>query len=136
MAKYVFTDGTLIINGVTMSTMCDEMSIELEADSLDATTFGAGWRSKKGGLKSGNLGAKFKQDFAAAQVDALLWPLFGTEVTFEIRPTSAARSATNPGFTGTILIDKYSPISGGVGDLAETPGFSWPTSGTVQRQTA
>lgn len=133
MAKYVFTDGTLIINGTNVSAMCDEMSIELEVDSLETTTFGAGWRSKLGGLKAGNLGAKFKQDFAASQVDATLWPLLGTVVTFEIRPTSAARSATNPGYTGNVLISSYSPITGGVGDVAET-GSSWPTTGVVQRQ--
>lgn len=133
MAKYVFTDAKILVNGVDMSLMADETSIELEVDSIETTTFGAGWRSKLGGLKAGNLGIKFKQDFAAAQVDALLWPLLGTVVTFELRPTSAARSATNPGYTGSVLVTSYTPITGGVGDVAES-GVSWPTSGLVQRQ--
>lgn len=135
MAKFVFTDAKILINAVDMSAMADEVSIELEVDSLDSTTFGAGWRSKLGGLKAGNVGIKFKQDFAAAQVDATIWPLLGTVTTFEIRPTSAARSATNPAYTGTLLVDKFTPITGSVGDLAET-GVSWPTTGVVQRQTS
>ena len=135
MATFAATDYNILVNGVNMSAMCKEATLDLEADALDSTAFGSSWRSKQGGLKAGNFGLTFNQDFAAAQVDALLWPLFGTVVSFEIRPTSAARSATNPGYTGSVLVNAYSPFSNAVGDLAESK-ISWPTSGLVQRQTA
>lgn len=135
MALLVFTDAFILINAVNMSAMAKECSLEVEAEALDSSAFGSGWKGNTAGLKSGNFGIKFNQDFAAAQVDALLWPLFGTNVAFELRPTSAARSATNPAYTGTLLIKQYTPLVGQVGALVE-PNFTWPTSGTVSRATS
>ena len=72
-------------------------------------------------------------DFAAGSVDATLWPLLGTSVTFELRPTTAAVSATNPKWTGNILISQAA-VGGCVGESA-AKGLTFQTSGafTVRR---
>jgi hypothetical protein len=67
-------------------------------------------------------------------VDVTLWPLLGTVTTFEIRPTSGARSATNPAYTGSVLISKHG-LGGQLGALAPL-SVTYPTSGTVSRQTS
>lgn len=115
--------------------MATSASLPITVAELDNTAFGATFHSRIGGLKDAKLDIEWNEDFAAAQVDALLWPLLGTVVSFEIRPTSAIRSATNPGYTGSVLISQYTPIDSKVGDLANLK-TSWPTSGAILRQTA
>lgn len=135
MATFAATDYDILINSVNMSPMARSASLPLTAAELDNTAFGSTFHSRIGGLKDAKLDIEWNQDFAAAQVDALLFPLFGTVTTFELRPTSGARSATNPAYTGSVLISQYTPIDAKVGDLA-TLQTSWPTSGTISRLTA
>src|SRR5437867_8491745 len=133
MATFSATDYMIIVNAVTMSPMAASATLDISAAELENTAFGATYRSRIGGLKDGKLDIEWNEDFAAAQVDALLWPLFGTVTTFEVRPTSGARSATNPAYTGSVLITQYLPLDSKVGDLANLR-TSWPTTGTITRQ--
>lgn len=136
MALLSLTDATIIVGGTNISDHCSSVEFEVEAEELDSTVFGtAGYKSTLGGLKSGTLNITIKGDYAAAAIDSILWPLFGTVATFDVKPTSAARSATNPSYTGSVLINGLTPITGDVGDLVEFD-VSWPTSGTVSRLTA
>ena len=74
------------------------------------------------GLQDNSFTVTFQQDFEAASVDAVLYPLYDNETEFEVevRPTSAAVSATNPSYTGDCILLEYSPLDGKVGDLSET----------------
>ena len=60
-----------------------------------------------------------------------------TPVTVEVRATSAARSATNPGIVMSALLFSYNPLSGGIGEAstmtaeftnASQAGITYPTS--------
>jgi hypothetical protein len=61
------------------------------------------------------------QDFAAANVEATIYPLVGTTTTVEIIPVDTTVSSTNPKYTvsGTFLA-AHSPVAGAVGELAMT----------------
>ena len=136
MAVLALTSTYIEINSVDMSAYCD--SVELTVDGVDllTTNFGSGgWEERIGGLKSATLDLSFNQDFAATTVDDRIWPLFNTVVTFAVRPTSSAVGTTNPSYSGSILINAYTPLSGAVGDLAEFD-VSWPVSGTRTRATS
>ena len=135
MASFSLTDAFVLINAANMSGMFTKLTLKVSAAELDNTAFGMTWHSRIGGLKDYELDVSFNQDFAAAQVDALIWPLFGTVVTFEARPTSAARAVTNPAFTGSILISDYTPLDGSVGDLAGS-SFVWKGAAALLRQTS
>lgn len=135
MAEFAFTDGFLLLNAVNMSAMAKKIIIKASAAELENTTFGATYRSRIAGLKDYQLDIEWNQDFAASQVDVLLFPLFGTVTTFEVRPTSAARSVTNPAYTGSVLISDYSPLDGAVGDLAML-AVSWKGAAPLLRQTS
>lgn len=115
--------------------MATSVSLPITAAELENTAFGSTYRSRIGGLKDAKLDIEWNEDFASAQTDALLFPLLGTVVTFEVRPTSGARSATNPAYTGSVLISQYTPLDSKVGDLANFK-TSWATSGTILRQTS
>ncbi|WP_218020840.1 hypothetical protein, partial [Nocardia grenadensis] len=61
--------------------------------------------------------------YDAGSVDAILYPLYdtdGAEFTVKVRPRAAAKSATNPEYTGTCILMEYQPLTGKVGDLSET----------------
>lgn len=135
MAVFAYTDGFVLINAINFSTWTKSVSLDVDVDDLDTTAMGAGgWRSRIGGLRTGTLALTLLNDFAAATVDDRLWPLLGTVVSFEVRPTTAARSATNPALTGSILVAEYS-FGGSVGDVAEFSA-SFPTTGAVVRATS
>lgn len=135
MAIYVFTDGYLNLNSNTLSTSAKKITMNATVVDLKTTAFGATWESRLGGLKDGKLSVTFNQDVAAAALDSIMWALLGTVFTFEVRATSGARSTSNPGYTGSVLLTEWTPLDGSVGDLAEV-SISIPTSGTVLRQTA
>lgn len=136
MAKQVLLASMVLINGTDLSTYCSRIELSLEAESKDSTTFGsAGWHEELSGIKSGSLGLTFNQDVAASQIDSILFPLFATVVTFEVRLNNGARSTSNPAYTGSVNLKQYVPISGSVGDEAEFQ-VTWPTSGAVLRQTS
>jgi hypothetical protein len=131
-----------ITTSTDISAMVTQVELSLEAEELDYTNFAsAGWRQKSGGLQMGTVNLTLNQDFAASQVDAI-FGLGGTlgfgstsSLYMDIKPTSSARSATNPSYVLRFLNLGYTPISNGVGELA-TVSLSFPTTGVVTRLTA
>lgn len=135
MAKYAATDTKVTINGTNFSSWLTQVELSQEADDLETTAFGGLWRTRTGGLAQASLTLSFLQDFGASAVDTTLAPLFNTLATVVITPTSGTASATNPSFTGTFLVNQYSPFASSVGDVA-TFDVTWPSSGTVVRATS
>lgn len=135
MAKFVATDYSITLNGSDLSSSLQSVNLTVQADEVETTTFGGGWKTMVGGLKSGSLQLNFFQDFGAGAVDATLWPLINTIGTVVIKPTASTVSATNPSHTVPVLISQYQPFNSSVGDAA-TLSVTFPTSGTVTRATA
>jgi predicted secreted protein len=135
MPKFAATDFNVLINGTNFSTSLNSVELTLSADDLETTAFGGEWRTRIAGLKSGSITLNFMQDFGSASVDATLYPIFGSNATVVIKPTSATVSSTNPAYTAVALVTAYSPYSSSVGDIA-TLSVTWPTTGTVSRATA
>ena len=136
MPKFVATDYKVLINGVDFSQSIAQVNLEISSDDVETTAFGSTFRTRIGGLKDGTLQLDFMQDFAAASVDATLFPLIQNNsfATVVITPTSGTVSATNPSYTAVCLVNQYTPFASSVGDLA-TVSVSFPTSGTVTRGT-
>lgn len=135
MAKFVATDYSITLNGTDLSSSLQSVNLTVQADEVETTTFGGGWKTMVGGLKSGSLQLNFFQDFGAGAVDATLWPLINTIGTVVIKPTASTVSATNPSYTVPVLISQYQPFNSSVGDAA-TLSVTFPTSGTVVRGTS
>jgi hypothetical protein len=123
------------INATVLNTYTRKAELAVEVEDKDVTTYASlGWKEVLGGLKSAELGVEFLQSFTAAELDAIMWPLLGTVVPFEVRADQAAVGTSNPKYTGSILINGWSPLTGAVGDEA-TVSQGFPTSGAVTRAT-
>lgn len=135
MSKFIATDYKVEINGTNFSTSLASVELPIEVEEQDTTAFGAEFRTRIAGLKTGSITLEFHQDFGAAAIDSVLYPLLGTNATVSVSPTSATVSATNPTFSGEFLVTQYSPFSSTIGDLA-TLSVTWPLNGALTRATA
>lgn len=135
MPKFAATDYSVTVAGTNLSTSLNSVELALEADDIETTAFGSEWRTKIAGLKTGSVTLNFMQDFGAGAVDATLYPLFGTQATVVIKPTSGSVSSTNPSYTFLANCVQYSPFASSVGDIA-TLSVSWPLAGSVARGTS
>jgi hypothetical protein len=137
MARIVLTDAYVKLNNVDLSDHIASIEIAQSFDAVETTAFGNSARTRVGGLEDSSITLSFHQDFAATSVDATIAPLVGGTAAFEIRAvgTATAVSATNPKWTGTVLVTEWSPLSGAVGELS-TADVTWPVSGPVVRGTA
>ncbi len=122
MAHFVLKDAKLTVDGVDLSDHATEVSVETERDEVDVTAMGATNKVFVAGLGDATITVTFLQDFAAAKVDATLWPLSTSNTAFIVtaKATSAATSATNPMYSMTSLMYGYAPLSGGIGDASST----------------
>lgn len=105
-------------------------AMEAGADvaTLDVTTFGSGgFTAMVAGLKTGTVNIPLLNDYAASQVESLIGmngtviPL-GSQGFLEVRPTTSARGATNPGFICKVINNTWRFINAGVGQV---PTVQW-----------
>ena len=134
MAQIVLTNADITVNGVVLSDRANSVELNYEIESVEVTAFGTN-RSFIGGLQNNTITIEFMQDFAAAETEATIFPLVGTQTSVTVRPSSAATSATNPLYTvsGTFL-SSHTPVSASVGELAMT-SLTF-TGGTLVKTTA
>jgi hypothetical protein len=139
MAKFTLTDAMVIVNGVTLSGSANKVTVNDTRDEVDITAFGATSKSLTKGLGDASISVDFFQDFAAGNVHATLQPLLSssTPVTIEVRPTSAARSATNPAAVMSGLLFNYNFLDGSIGEASKISaefkngaqaGITYPTA--------
>jgi hypothetical protein len=121
MAKVVLTDASITINAIALSDHANNVELTYEVDSVETTSFGDGGHKFTGGLQNLSITVDLMQDFAAASVEATIYPLVGTTTTLVFKPTSGATSATNPTYTVTdAFLASHTPVSGAVGEIAMT----------------
>lgn len=111
---------SVTINAVDLSDHVRELSLEMDADDLDATGMGATSKTHIPGLRDDRIEVTFLADWAASKVDATLAPLVGSATGFAIvvKPTTAAVSTTNPSYTVTACLFNYQPITAEVGQIS------------------
>ena len=118
MASQIFKNARFDLNNVALACNMQSLTLNYEAESLDATYMGLNSRLMKGGLKNWSLDAVFFQSFAC--VDATIFGLVGCAACFEFRACNARSSEGNPTWEGTVMVRSYPPVGGGVGDLLMT----------------
>ena len=133
MAKMVLLAEFVSIGGTDISAYVTGGELAVQVETKDTTTYGSGgWKENLGGLKSGTLKIGLQQDVAAAAIDSIMWPFLGTVQTFEVRASNGVVGASNPRYTGSVVITEWNPLTGSVGDDA-TVSMSLPTTGAVAR---
>jgi hypothetical protein len=121
MAKIVLTDAYINIGGTTLSQFANSVTLTYEKEAIEVTAFGSTGRTFQAGLQNISCEVAFMQDFAATEVEATVYPIVGTTTTVVIKPTSGAKSSTNPEYTITgAYLATHTPVAGTVGEVATT----------------
>jgi aconitase B len=90
-----------------------------QADQLEVTAMGDTAHKFVTGLSADSITVTLLNDTAAGSILATLQAAYGTTVAFKaIQDSTAAVSASNVLYTGTILVDNFTPINGAVADEA------------------
>lgn len=108
------------------------------ANMIDVTNFGSlGYTSVIPGITTGDeLVFDANADWAASALGVIVRTTLGgvarpasAPIYVDIKPTSSARSGTNPSFVAACYISKWSPYNGGVGARA-TASLTLTITGT------
>jgi hypothetical protein len=132
VAIFAATDYTITFGGTDWSDWVTSVTLPISVAELESTAFGDTWTERIGGLKSFQVQVNFHQDFVDNGLDEVMWTAIGTNVAFTIKATSSSTSAGNPVYSGSVLINDWSPFNASVGDLAQV-GVTWPGSGALSR---
>lgn len=121
MAQFVSKTIFLSVATVDLSDHVTRATLTVDQEAIDVTALGATTTTRifTPGLINWSLEVEFQQDYAASKVDATLWGLLGNAaIAIVFRPTNGAKAATNPEFTGTVMLETYPAISAQVGSLS------------------
>jgi hypothetical protein len=136
VTKIVLLDAQFSVANNDLTSWTSKLELSDEFAAKDVTTFASGGAEENmGGLEKFEASVTFKQDYAAAALDSIMWALRRSVVTFAARADLDAVSASNPQYSGKILINKWVPIAGSVGDVAEVD-VTYPGSGPLARATS
>jgi hypothetical protein len=120
MANLVLTNAFVEIDGTDLSDNVAEVTVNRATEMVDNTAMGDTYRSFLTGLQTWDMEIEFHQDYAASKVHATIWPILACQACFEIRPVNVCTTASNPSWQGTMVIERYPPIGGRVGELLDT----------------
>ena len=143
MARLVLTNAEVTIGGVNLSDHIASITLGSTYDVVDTTAFAGvsgalgnvpnAARTRVAGLVDNSVTLEFHQDFAAASVEATIYPLLGTEVAVVVQPVAAPNvSADNPTYTFQAVVSEWTPLNGAVGELA-TASVTWPITGRITK---
>jgi hypothetical protein len=135
MAKIVLTDAKVTINSVVLSSSISSVTLDTKQDVVETTSFGSTAKTRVASLADNSVTLEFFQDFAAANVEATIYPLIGSTTTVVVQPASTSTTTTNPTYTFTALVSEWQPLKGGIGQLA-TASVTWPISGSITKATS
>jgi len=135
MARIVLTDAKVTVNGVNLSDHIASVSLAMSTDVIETTAFGStAAKTRVASLQDNSVTLEFHQDFATSNVEATIYPLLGSNTTIVVSPTSTV-SASSPSYSFSAIISEWTPLNGGVGELA-TASVTWPISGAITKATA
>ena len=122
------------VDGTTYVDLTDHVTslvINKQLDELDVSAMGTLGHQFIGALESSTLSVDFLNDDATASVMQTLNTLVGTNAKFKvIQTTGTAISASNPVYSGLILVNKLTPVAGKIGDVA-VQSLTFTVSGSI-----
>ncbi len=102
---------------INLSDHVTAFTLNRQADQIEVTAMGDTAHKFVAGLSADTITVSFLNDTAASNVLATLQAAYGTTVAWAaVQDSSAAISATNLLYSGTILVDNLTDINGAVGD--------------------
>jgi hypothetical protein len=120
---------------VVLSSSISSVTLDTKQDVVETTSFGSTAKTRVAALADNSVTLEFFQDFAAASVEATIFPLIGSTTTVVVQPASTTTTTANPTYTFTALVSEWQPLKGGIGQLA-TASVTWPISGSITKATS
>jgi hypothetical protein len=125
MATSTYLANSVVEIGATSASTTDitdqvtAVTVNFVVEALEDTAFGSTARTNTGGLQNNSASITLYASYAASESYAVLSALVGTKCFIRVKPTSAALSATNPGFelTNTFL-SALPVVNSNLGELA------------------
>lgn len=131
----VITNATVKVNSVDLSSHITKVTLSTTVAEVTTTTFGNTAVRRVGGLRDNSVALDFNQDFAAASVEATLYPLLGSTALVEVWPDGTSTGSANPKYSFNVLVTEWMPLDAQVGELT-TASITWPIDGTIAKATA
>ena len=110
---------------VDLSNHVKSVTINRTFDELEVTAMGDTGHKFVAGLEASTIAVDFFNDTATASVLQTLNALVGTSAAFKIcqtvvagSPSTATISATNPLYSGLVLVNKLTPVNGTFADIS------------------
>ena len=110
---------------VDLTNHVKSITINRTFDELEVTAMGDTGHKFVAGLEASTIAVDFFNDTATASVLQTLNTLVGTSAAFKIcqttvpgSPSTATISATNPLYSGLVLVNKLTPVNGTVADIS------------------
>lgn len=135
MSKLVLTNPVITVGGVDLSDHIASVTLSLSYADVATTAFGDTAVTRVAGLGDHSISLEFHEDYASGEVNATIAPLAGATTTVSVKPVNETTSATNPLWSGTVLVNEWPLIDGAVGDLASA-SITWPFSGDITTATS
>ena len=110
-STYLSNPASVKVGGVELGDQCTAAVMTVAYDTLEETTFGSLARTYVKGLETNTCTLTLFNSYATAETYATLLSLVGTQVTVEVKPSSAAISATNPVLTLTSTFMPSLPVA-------------------------
>jgi hypothetical protein len=125
MATSTYLANSVVEIGATSASTTDitdqvtAVTVNFVVEALEDTAFGSTARTNTGGLQNNSASITLYASYSASESYAVLSALVGTKCFLRVKPTSAALSATNPGFelTNTFL-SALPVVNSNLGELA------------------
>jgi len=112
--------GTTAATKVDLSDFCKSAVLNRVADALESSSMASRDRFYQAGMNSNELTLVFNQTYEASEVYATLKALVGTQCYADVKPTSAATSATNPLLSITNgYLESLEVLAANLGELGE-----------------
>jgi hypothetical protein len=132
MARLVLTNAYVVFGTNDLSDHISNISLSTSYDIVETTSFGDTAKKRVASLADNQVTFEFHQDFATSSVEQVIYPLLGTAVTCTVKPVNTTIGATNPSYSFSVLVSEWTPLNGGVGELA-TASVTWPISGAITK---
>ena len=125
MATSTYLANSVVEIGATSASTTDitdqvtAVTVNYVVEALEDTAFGSTARTNTGGLQNNSASITLYASYASSESYSILSALVGTKCFIRVKPTSAALSATNPGFElSSTFLSALPVINSSLGELA------------------
>lgn len=121
MAVYASNNAYFMLGTYDLSAVTTNLTLNINYDPVEITAMNDVAHKYVKGLASHTISGTLLLDqisIGTGATRAVLDSLKGTTAAFVISPIGATASATNPKYTGSCFVNGYTPVNGGIDEVA------------------